>query len=1655
MNKKRIMSLLVVFVFLFTAVPFNAPISAMASGNDAILQDGKIILADFGYSNKANIKKRSDNFAYTNEFTADGKDTSMKFTLTSQVKEMDVIPLLQRADWPLAGDLKFKMYNSGNYNNGFVLVICSLNGKDGWKPNSVNFCDLNPGWNEVSVPRTEIDKVINNSSANLSDSSNDIFIRINCGGWPGNYAYTPGDVIYIDSIYLDLPDYGSNLVAPVPGIENGAGHLESDLGGNNTYTLSFSEPIWHDLHMEDGNLYELKDAVEVYEYDSSSGEYVLTEQTYSVSANGNDIDIAFSSPLDTAAYKVAVISDVLISKKGKKLADDCEYFFSVNMDSALFVAVSSNPASGEVIEDISAGFEYIINFNNEIDPFDIEHMVSVSADGKAYDAYSVRNDGNLLIITFNEELPSDCNFVVTFSDELADLNGFFISGVREYSFRTPDVIGKYGVLFDASEPKMMNKVLDKSLNPVGNRISLEAETENILSGNNALKINHTAITSKDENILLSFKAVKDITDYKYINYNIYCPKATGEGVNLMLRTLEGHRNPSNKQWYRYILKTDWEGWKTVSLPVDSLVAEYGIGTYIDVALLNLGGWGQTKAESGYFFVDRIWMTNEQPVGAVLISAELENGASYVEANLGGDNAFSFEFDSELFEGNCSNSVRVEKYNGTGFDDYSDYETRVNGNKMDVYFGSDLIDGTTFKITLDSARVLSGSMATGECATFEYVFTVGSHTPFFKLESSSVESGDVVSELDSLELVFNNELEKTNYVPDFISLYCDGERVYNAFDSSIDGEKLTLEFIKDFKNGSEYDVVISPEYTDKFGNLYVGEEKISFVYGEKTEEKTTSVIFSAGEVTVSGNKKSFTQLGTPFAMNESELNFFPQNAKFSYKKSVAESATVNGYFVRGKSVPLEGMEYFNMLAYLPEVTGNSAWIIFYTNSASNKYETAYKLALDWQGWKLISISLSDLMNSGSKIDGILFNTGGWGATVPSDGYILFDAVWASANKPAPLALEASGFAGGDSEADVVGETLNLKFNASINTDTAPTLKLVDENGVETNDYDVSIAGNEISIRLGRLSSSTQYTLTVDNMVSNEFSNLKEPVVLTFATKSDGVFIKDIDFENKTATAELENISSNDTEVTFTAYAIGADNNLLEKISKKVTASKNNVTRISQSFTTNEEIADVKIFITDSSEKFVSRKYFSGKSGSVVITSQLPGSVALVSIDSYALNVNVFDVSFGLSSVSDAAVVEIANSDSDVVAANIVKTDANGKAEFYYVFPADMPDGSYTVTVKSDGKLASESFVYLSNDNRDELLKLVNGNSDKKLAEFLKENKDVFAIDDCTDEQIEDFASITIDNAPFNNFADTLKFVKSLPGILEKFNSATWSQLTVLIEKYTGLLGADSNSDIKYFCGLGEKNQNEISKLLAKKLPADTYAEFKQRLSDAIDNYEDTPTSNKSGGGGGGSRGGAMEVILPMIPDADSNPFVNPGTIFTDLSRTQWAIESIMSLYSANIISYPADGKFRPDDDITREEFVKMIVCAFGESAPVIEHHFTDEAEDAWYNEYLSKAYALGITKGYPDGSFGVGKKISREDMVTMCARTLELLGYNITSSGTLSFSDSADISEYAYAHINALADLGVINGMGDGSFAPKATATRAQSAKVIAMLMELF
>ncbi|MBQ2614577.1 MAG: S-layer homology domain-containing protein [Clostridia bacterium] len=208
-----------------------------------------------------------------------------------------------------------------------------------------------------------------------------------------------------------------------------------------------------------------------------------------------------------------------------------------------------------------------------------------------------------------------------------------------------------------------------------------------------------------------------------------------------------------------------------------------------------------------------------------------------------------------------------------------------------------------------------------------------------------------------------------------------------------------------------------------------------------------------------------------------------------------------------------------------------------------------------------------------------------------------------------------------------------------------------------------------------------------------------------------------------------------------------------------------------------------------------------------------------------------------------------------------------------------------------------------------------------------------------------------------------------------------------------------------------------------------------------------------GGGGGGGGGAITTPVEMpAPKPVEEPL--PAKIFEDLNGYDWAETAIVELAERGIVNGKGKDKFHPADFVTREEFVKMLVTALKIPASTEELRFSDADKQGWYYEYLQTAVAAGIVKGKDDGTFGIGEKISRQDMAHMAYQAL--LTTQTVFDGTVkdTFADDAGIADYAKASVYALKNKGVINGIGENRYEPLAYSERAAAAKVIYMLITL-
>lgn len=217
---------------------------------------------------------------------------------------------------------------------------------------------------------------------------------------------------------------------------------------------------------------------------------------------------------------------------------------------------------------------------------------------------------------------------------------------------------------------------------------------------------------------------------------------------------------------------------------------------------------------------------------------------------------------------------------------------------------------------------------------------------------------------------------------------------------------------------------------------------------------------------------------------------------------------------------------------------------------------------------------------------------------------------------------------------------------------------------------------------------------------------------------------------------------------------------------------------------------------------------------------------------------------------------------------------------------------------------------------------------------------------------------------------------------------------------------------------------------------------------------TTTGGGSGGGSGsGSSGNSgLAITVPSGTVTEDQKIPEPldeiTTRFGDVQKTYWAYDAIKALAEKGIISGVSEDSFAPEREITREEFCVLLQRVFKLAHADKRISFDDIPEDAWYQDAVYILAENGIVNGMDLHTFGVGRTITRQDMAVLIAGCIK------NAEETREYADFADedqISEYAKDAVKMLYCAKILNGMGDDTFAPQNSATRAQTAVILSLL----
>ncbi|WLR49025.1 S-layer homology domain-containing protein [Halobacillus litoralis] len=176
---------------------------------------------------------------------------------------------------------------------------------------------------------------------------------------------------------------------------------------------------------------------------------------------------------------------------------------------------------------------------------------------------------------------------------------------------------------------------------------------------------------------------------------------------------------------------------------------------------------------------------------------------------------------------------------------------------------------------------------------------------------------------------------------------------------------------------------------------------------------------------------------------------------------------------------------------------------------------------------------------------------------------------------------------------------------------------------------------------------------------------------------------------------------------------------------------------------------------------------------------------------------------------------------------------------------------------------------------------------------------------------------------------------------------------------------------------------------------------------------------------------------------------PTTPFSDFERTRWYSEALELMAQNNWISGYRDASFMPQKEITREEVVSIIGRILDLDNEQRETQFSDVPKETFGSGYIDSAVEAGFVNGYPDGTFRPKDSVTRGDVAI-------LIHYAFDIEGDKEAESFPDISkdDYYYDSVTTLKASNIVSGYPDKTYRPSENISRSEVIYMLYKVIEL-
>lgn len=177
--------------------------------------------------------------------------------------------------------------------------------------------------------------------------------------------------------------------------------------------------------------------------------------------------------------------------------------------------------------------------------------------------------------------------------------------------------------------------------------------------------------------------------------------------------------------------------------------------------------------------------------------------------------------------------------------------------------------------------------------------------------------------------------------------------------------------------------------------------------------------------------------------------------------------------------------------------------------------------------------------------------------------------------------------------------------------------------------------------------------------------------------------------------------------------------------------------------------------------------------------------------------------------------------------------------------------------------------------------------------------------------------------------------------------------------------------------------------------------------------------------------------------------SPVDSFLDVNTGAWYYDAVKYAVENGLMSGTGTYTFEPNTTLSRGMIAQMLYALEGKPSVSSANNFTDVSSSDWYDKAASWAQSKGIITGYEDGRFGPNDPLTREQLALILYNYAKSEGHSTSTKADLSkFADDTSTSPWAQQAMSWAVGEGLLSGRGVNMLYPTGTATRAEVAQIM-------